>query len=595
MHIHFDPEGFQPPRSGLLLLQGLVGFLFFLFVVRFWYLQIHRGEEYARLAQDNRLRQERIYASRGLIRDRQGALLAENRPAFGLALIREDCRDIPATLAQVSQWTATPVEKLTAKFNQDRQRVKPFEPLLLISDMPFDLLARIESEIIHWPGLEIITRSKRNYPQGPLFAHILGYVAEANEQELENDKGLSLGDFVGKQGLELVLEQHLRGHKGQYQIEVDVLGRNLNRKLVEQPESGENIELSLDAGIQQAAWDAFEGQAGGLVVMDPDSGKLLALVTSPSFDNNAFAAGLSQKDWVALRDNPRHPLQNRIIQSVYPPGSVWKLMMTGMILNEGISPSETVYCNGAVQLGRQTFRCWKKGGHGSVDMMRSLIESCDVYYYQMAERLGIDKLEQFAKACGFGAPTGIDLPHEKSGLVPSKSWKRRRFGEPWHRGETLNVSIGQGFTLVTPVQVAVFVSSLMNGGKLLKPSLLLDEPTIVKGTTPMTTQGRKLVMEAMRLTVATDAGTAKVLRRPDAVLGGKTGTAQVVRIVGEERLKVEQMAYEHRDHAWMASWGEKDGKRYVVVCMLEHGGHGGSAAGPVVKRVYDKLFGEYRP
>lgn len=595
MHIHFDPEGFQPPRSGLLLLQGLVGFLFFLFVVRFWYLQIHRGEEYARLAQDNRLRQERIYASRGLIRDRQGALLAENRPAFGLALIREDCRDIPATLAQVSQWTATPVEKLTAKFNQDRQRVKPFEPLLLISDMPFDLLARIESEIIHWPGLEIITRSKRNYPQGPLFAHILGYVAEANEQELENDKGLSLGDFVGKQGLELVLEQRLRGHKGQYQIEVDVLGRNLNRKLVEQPESGENIELSLDAGIQQAAWDAFEGQAGGLVVMDPDSGKLLALVTSPSFDNNAFAAGLSQKDWVALRDNPRHSLQNRIIQSVYPPGSVWKLMMTGMILNEGISPSETVYCNGAVQLGRQTFRCWKKGGHGSVDMMRSLIESCDVYYYQMAERLGIDKLEQFAKACGFGAPTGIDLPHEKSGLVPSKSWKRRRFGEPWHRGETLNVSIGQGFTLVTPVQVAVFVSSLMNGGKLLKPSLLLDEPTIVKGTTPMTTQGRKLVMEAMRLTVATDAGTAKVLRRPDAVLGGKTGTAQVVRIVGEERLKVEQMAYEHRDHAWMASWGEKDGKRYVVVCMLEHGGHGGSAAGPVVKRVYDKLFGEYRP
>lgn len=595
MHIHFDPEGFQPPRSGLLLLQGLVGFLFFLFVVRFWYLQIHRGEEYARLAQDNRLRQERIYASRGLIRDRQGALLAENRPAFGLALIREDCRDIPATLAQVSQWTATPVEKLTAKFNQDRQRVKPFELLLLISDMPFDLLARIESEIIHWPGLEIITRSKRNYPQGPLFAHILGYVAEANEQELENDKGLSLGDFVGKQGLELVLEQRLRGHKGQYQIEVDVLGRNLNRKLVEQPESGENIELSLDAGIQQAAWDAFEGQAGGLVVMDPDSGKLLALVTSPSFDNNAFAAGLSQKDWVALRDNPRHPLQNRIIQSVYPPGSVWKLMMTGMILNEGISPSETVYCNGAVQLGRQTFRCWKKGGHGSVDMMRSLIESCDVYYYQMAERLGIDKLEQFAKACGFGAPTGIDLPHEKSGLVPSKSWKRRRFGEPWHRGETLNVSIGQGFTLVTPVQVAVFVSSLMNGGKLLKPSLLLDEPTIVKGTTPMTTQGRKLVMEAMRLTVATDAGTAKVLRRPDAVLGGKTGTAQVVRIVGEERLKVEQMAYEHRDHAWMASWGEKDGKRYVVVCMLEHGGHGGSAAGPVVKRVYDKLFGEYRP
>lgn len=568
--------------------------LFFLFVVRFWYLQIHRGEEFSRLAQENRLRHERIYASRGLLRDQKGVLLAENRPAFGLALIREDCKDIPSTLAQVSQWTGIPVDRITAKYNQDRQRVKPFEPLLLIADMPFELLARVEAEILHWPGLEIFTRSKRNYPQGPLFAHILGYVSEANEKELENDKGLSLGDFVGKQGLELVLEKQLRGRKGQYQIEVDVLGRNLNKSLVEQPESGENITLSLDAEVQQAAWEALGTQAGGVVVLEPDTGKLIALVTSPSFDNNAFAAGLSQKDWLALRDNPRHPLQNRVIQSVYPPGSVWKLMMTGMILNEGISPAEGVYCNGSVQLGKQVFRCWKKGGHGRVDMMRSLIESCDVYYYQMAERLGIDKVEQFAKACGFGAPTGIDLPHEKSGLVPSKSWKRRRFGEPWHRGETLNVSIGQGFTLVTPVQIATFVASLMNGGKLLKPSLVLDEPTEVRGTTPMNAQARKLVLDSMRLTVDTDQGTAKIIRRPDAILGGKTGTAQVVRIVGEERLKKEQMAYEHRDHAWMASWGEKDGKRYVVVCMVEHGGHGGSDAGPVVKRVYDKLFGEYK-
>jgi penicillin-binding protein 2 len=593
MRIQFEPEGFQPPRGGLILLQCIVAGLFFLFVVRFWYLQIHRGEEFARMARENRLRQERIYASRGLLRDREGRLLAENRPAFGLALVREDCRDIPSTLAQVSEWTGIPLDQLTAKFNQDRLRVKPFEHLLLISDMPFDLLARIENRVLQWPGLEIVTRSKRNYPQGELMAHILGYVAEANEKELEDDKDLNLGDFVGKQGLELVLERRLRGQKGLHQLEVDVLGRQLNKKLVQEPQSGENIDLSIDLGLQQVAWDALEDETGCVVAMDPDSGRLLALVTKPSFDNNAFAAGLSLKEWQALRDNPRHPLQNRVIQSVYPPGSVWKLMMAGMLLNEGLNPADSVWCTGEVALGKQVFRCWKKGGHGRVDMMRSLIESCDVYYYQMSDRFGIDKIEAFAKACGFGAPTGIDLPHEKSGLVPSKQWKRRRFGEPWHRGETLNVSIGQGFTLVTPVQVASFVSALMNGGKLLKPSLLADEDPTVRSSLPFTAAGRKMILDGMRQTVNDDRGTAKVLRRADAVMGGKTGTAQVTKLkmVGEERVRTENLAYEHRDHAWIATWGEKAGKRLVVVVMVEHGGHGGSDAGPVARRVYDKFFG----
>ncbi len=341
------------------------------------------------------------------------------------------------------------------------------------------------------------------------------------------------------------------------------------------------------------AWEALEDETGCVVAMDPDTGKLLALVTKPSFDNNAFAAGLSLKEWTALRDNPRHPLQNRVIQSVYPPGSVWKLMMAGMLLNEGVNPADSVWCTGEVALGKQVFRCWKKGGHGRVDMMRSLIESCDVYYYQMSDRFGIDKIEAFAKASGFGAPTGIDLPHEKSGLVPSKAWKRRRFGEPWHRGETLNVSIGQGFTLVTPVQVAAFVSALMNGGKLLKPSLLADEDPTVRSSLPFTASGRKMILDGMRLTVNDDRGTAKVLRRPDVVMGGKTGTAQVTKLkmVGEQRVRTEDLAYEHRDHAWIATWGEKAGKRLVVVVMVEHGGHGGSDAGPVARRVYDRFFG----
>lgn len=593
MSIHLDPEGYQPPKMGLILLQGLVLLLFFCFFLRFWFLQIHKGDDFARLARENRLRQERVYAPRGLLRARNGELLAENRPAYALGLVREDCKDIASTIAQVGHWTGMPVAKLWEKYYKDKPRIKPFEPLVLAPDVSFDLLAQIEANRMLWPGLEIVVRPRRYYLQGPLFAHILGYVAEANEKELENDSSLALGDAVGKQGLELVLENRLRGDKGLRQLEVDVMGRDLSHKMVEEPVAGKSISLSIDFDLQKIASDAFEGQAGGLVVMDPDTGKLLALVTAPSFDNNSFAAGLSNTQWAELRDNPFFPLQNRVIQSVYPPGSVWKVLMAGLLLKEGVDPRETVSCSGEFYLGRTVFRCWKKHGHGRVDMVRSLIESCDVYYYEMINRLGVDKVEAFAKANGFGEQTGLGLPHERSGLVPSRDWKRKRFGEPWQRGETVISAIGQGFTLVTPVQVACFISSLMNGGKLLQPSLLADSEAVVRRTTPLNESQRAFLLEAMRQTVEDPHGTAKVLRTDGAIMGGKTGTAQVVKLSAKEaekRRSLEEMEYWERDHAWMASWGTKGSKRYVVVCVLEHGGHGGTAVGPVLRKVYDHLF-----
>ncbi|MDR2696774.1 MAG: penicillin-binding protein 2, partial [Deltaproteobacteria bacterium] len=364
LNIQVEPENYQPPRWGVLLLQGLVIALFFVFAVRFWYLQIHRGEHFARQAFDNRIREERILAPRGLIRDKNGHVLADNRLAYGLTLTREDCPDIHATLAQVSAWTGNPQESLYAKYQQDIRKVKPFEKLLLLPDIPFELIARIESQLVHWPGLEIETRSKRSYPETALFAHILGYVAEAGEKEMDADKSLHLGDTVGTQGLEYMLEKHLRGQKGLYRLEVDVLGRSLGRELLEAPKSGEAARLALDLGVQKAAWDALEGQAGGIVVMEPDTGRLVALVTSPSYDNNLFTSRLPLQEWAAMRDNPRRPLQNRVIQSVYPPGSVWKLVMAGLLLREGVRPTESVSCSGQVQIGNQIFRCWKKEGHG---------------------------------------------------------------------------------------------------------------------------------------------------------------------------------------------------------------------------------------
>ncbi len=591
LQIPVETEEYQPPRMGVFLLQGLVGLFFLVFVVRFWYLQVHKGEVYAERAQLNRIREERILAPRGLIVDKNDVVLADNILAYGLSIVREDVADIPATLAQVSAWTGINHKDLVAKYRKDRRKAQSFEPMPLVSDLDLSLVAQIEAQLVHWPGLEIISHAKRTYPLGAIYAHILGYVSEANEREMQKNPELSMGDLVGKQGLELVLEEELHGRKGLYQREVDVVGRSLSKVLVTEPRGGQKIRLAIDTRLQQAAWTALEGHTGSIVVMDPDTGKLLALVTAPAYDNNLFTAGISHKDWNALRDNPRFPLQNRVIQSVYPPASVWKLVMTGLFLEQGIHPGESVTCSGSVKLGNRVFRCWHPG-HGTVDMTRALTQSCDIYYYLMGERIGIDNIERYAKASGFGSPTGIILPHEKGGLVPSREWKQGRFGVSWVRGDTYNISIGQGFGLVTPLQVATYVSALLNGGKLLQPQVVDVDAPVIRGEIPATANHRDFILNSMRKTAAT--GTAKIVGRKDADMGGKTGTAQVVKLKmdGRRRVKNEELEYLQRDHAWIATFGSKDAMRYVVVVMLEHGGGGSSAAGPVAKKMYDALFGE---
>lgn len=592
LKIQMESERYQPPRHGVILLQVLVGFLFFIFVVRFWYLQMHKGEDFARLAQENRFRQERILAPRGRILDSQEQVLADNRTAYGLALVREDCQDVPATLAQISEWSGIPVPIIWEKYQGDRFKGKPFEPLLLITDIDFSLVARIEAEIHMWPGLKIVVRTKRNYPQRDLYANILGYVAEANEQEMEKDSALAMGDLVGKQGLELKLERRLRGSKGLYDVEVDAHAHVLGKNMREHPRGGEEVHLAIDTKLQQAAWDALEGEAGSVVVLEPESGKIRALVTTPAYDNNLFAAGISKRDWDVLRTSKKFSMQNRAVQSSYPPGSVWKLLMASLFLEKGVNPAAGIFCPGQVKLGNQIFRCWKHSGHGTMNLENALVNSCDVYFYIMAERLGIDKISAYAKESGFGAITKIDLPNERSGLVPSKEWKKRQRNRVWVRGDTYNTSIGQGYTLVTPLQMAMYVAALLNGGSFLKPQLLNDAPREVVLTIPASEKTRKFVVEAMRKTAA--IGTAHVVARKDAIMGGKTGTAQVAKLKlasGDRRIKNSELQYTQRDHAWIATWGKKDNKSYVVVVMVEHGGGGSTVAGPVAKKMYDHLFG----
>ncbi|MEL7642181.1 MAG: penicillin-binding protein 2 [Solidesulfovibrio sp.] len=579
------------PRSGLILLQALVLGLFCLFTLRLWYLQVHKGTRFADMARDNQLRQVRINSARGRIVDRNGQPLAVSEPSFALGLVREDCADVDATLAKVSEWTGVDKAQLLETFRRGKKRVKPFEPLTLITDLPYESLARIEANAMLYPGLEIVVRQKRSYPTGALMAHVLGYVAEANEEELEKKPELSLGDSVGKQGLEYALEDELRGAKGRKQVEVDAFGRQHNEQILDPPRAGGDVRLAIDVNLQRECARLMEGQAGAIVVMEPDTGKILAMVSEPSYDNNMFVLGVPADKWKELRDNPRHPIQNRVTQGVYPPGSVFKLLMAAAGLSQGfVRPGDVVACPGVYRVGNRDFHDWKKGGHGALDMRGALVHSCDIYFYKLGDRMGIDRLSEYATASGFGTRTGIDLPHEKAGLIPSKEWKRKRFGAAWSKGETVIASIGQGYVLTSPLQVARYVSALVGGGKLMKPELVETEPPKVDAVLPLKDADRQFILDAMVATV--EQGTAKSLLRSDAVLGGKTGTAQVVKLINPDvRRKTHAMPYEQRDHAWMASWGKKDGKAYVVVCLVEHGGHGGEIAGPVVRKVYEYLFG----
>ncbi len=588
----YDNGNQQPPRAGLLLLQSLILGVFCLFAFRLWFLQIHRGEDFARRAKENQLRQESIFSPRGLIRDRNGDLLAVNEPAYALGLVREDCKDVDATLHQVAAWTGEDFIALKTLYEKNRKRVKPFEPLILIPDLSFHQLALIDANRLRWPGLEIQVRPRRQYRYGELFAHVLGYVAEANEEEMEKRPELALGDYVGKQGMEFMLEDRMRGVKGLTQFEVDVNGRRLKERVLKHPRAGHEISLSIDLGLQKLAMDWLDEQAGGVAVMDADTGQLWALATAPSYDSNDFSSGLSPEQWAKLRDDPLHPMQNRVIQSVYPPGSVFKHLVAGAGLKTGmLDPQETVNCTGQIKLGRHVFRCWRKGGHGKVNLERALVESCDVYFYKLGKKLTVDRMSEFAQACGFGHVTGIRLPHEKAGIIPTREWKRKRFGESWQGGDNLNMAIGQGYTLVTPLQVARFFAGVINGGKLLKPLLLKDEKAVVQGEIPLAPEQLERLHRALIQTVDNDRGTCRRLRTKGVMVGGKTGTAQVVRLTDKlKELKDDDIPYKFRDHAWMAAIAEKDGRRFAIAALVEHGLHGGSGAGPVVKAIIDYLF-----
>lgn len=593
---------FQDKNRGLQerikYLRAFIIFLFVSILFRGWHMQIIKGAYYKRLAENNRVRSVVVQPLRGIIYDRNGEVLARNVPSFNLGLVIADVKDVERTIKKIAPLAGLPPEEIKERIEAARY-YDPFSPLIIKEDISMKEVALIESQSWNLPGIVIIVEGRREYPNQTVAAHLIGYVGEITQSQLKEEGYASepLGRIIGQNGIERVYDGVLRGMVGRKNIEVDAAGHERRVLNGVEPVSGDNIKLSIDLELQKVAEDALGERRGAVVVLDTDTGEVLALVSHPGFDPNVLSRRLSPGVWQKILKDAYHPLNNRAIQGTYPPGSVFKIVMSSAGLEEGYIDSERkISCSGGMQFGRRTFRDWKSGGHGIVDLHKAIAESCDVYFYQLGNRMEIDTISRYASLFGLGELTGIDLPSEKKGLVPSTEWKLEAKKERWYPGETLSVSIGQGYLSVTPLQQAVMVNTVANSGAVVRPrilkGILSDREKRAYEFTPVETrklhlQGStlSLVKEALRGVVYDPGGTGGAARSALVDIAGKTGTAQVVgkRMSGDEPSRF-------NDHAWFVAFAPVKKPEITVAVLVEHGGHGGSAAAPVAKRIIEEYF-----
>ncbi|NOY13039.1 MAG: penicillin-binding protein 2, partial [Deltaproteobacteria bacterium] len=448
-----------------------VAVIFLLLVMRLWYLQIISHEVYLERSVRNRTRVLPLDAPRGPIYDRNGLLLVDNRPSFRISVMRQDVEDRQALLKRLSELLGIDLPVLEKRWRAGRQ-FPIYRPVPLATDVSRDLMERVQEHAVELPGVLTEVRPVRDYLEKGSAAHLVGYLGEITEAELAKEQFSDYrpGDFVGKTALEKAFEPYLKGEKGQRLVEVDVKGKLLRQLQMRAAKPGNKLFLTLDLELQRTADEAFGDQSGAAIALDVRNGDILAMVSRPTFDPALFARGIASDEWRALLKDKRHPLQNKVISGLYSPASTFKMVVALAAMREGIAgPDRIVDCKGDFELGGSRFRCWKKKGHGRTNLKKALRESCDVWFYQVGLDLGIDKLSAAAKEFGFGAPVGYPLPGEKSGVIPSQEWKRARFNKPWYAGETVIASIGQGFVLCTPIQLAVMMAAIANSGKVLKP------------------------------------------------------------------------------------------------------------------------------
>ncbi|MGD9334538.1 MAG: penicillin-binding protein 2 [Desulfobacterales bacterium] len=574
---------------------------FFILLIRLFYLQVIQGQELRRLSENNCIRLQSTDASRGMIFDRNGILLVDNRPAFDLSIILKDARPVDRTIEKLAKLIKVPMSELMKKIghNGHNKGISFYKPILLKQDIGRDALAAVEVRKFDLPGIVVNVKPRRHYIKSQSAAHLIGYLSEINSDELKSGKHPECkgGDFIGKFGVEKVFERFLKGKRGGRQVEVNVMGQVVKVLKTVDALPGQNIYLTIDYILQKKAETLLEGEAGAVVAMDPETGKILVMASSPSFDQNAFVNGMSHKQWESLISNPLRPMENKAVQGEYPPASTFKIVTAIAGLEEGvIDENTTMHCPGHYKYGNRIYRCWRRGGHGSVNIVKALSESCDVFFYQVGQKLGIDRLAFYAKACGLGSATGINLDDEAEGLIPTSAWKKWRTGISWQGGETLSVAIGQGYDLSTPLQMLVLTSALANGGTRYKPLILQSVKTAdgdivihnrrqVIGRLPAGKKTLSIVKRGLREVVNSPRGTGWIAHIKGIDVSGKTGTAQVVGRANDPHLSEKDMPEQFKPHAWFVSYAPSVDPQIAVAVFVEHGGHGSTAAAPIAKEI----------
>ena len=597
-------------RAILLLVAG--GLLLSILLVRLLYLQVVSHEHYTTLSEDNRVNLQPLPPNRGLIFDRNGILLAENLPSYRLEITPEQVDDMGATLGALEDIIEIR-DNDRSRFEKLLARKPRFEAVPLRFHLNDEEVARFSVNRHRFPGVDITAGLARHYPQGPHAVHALGYVGRIDEKALKildssNYRGTS---HVGKNGIEKTYEELLHGKVGLQQVETTAQGRIIRVLNRTPPVSGSNLYLTIDSHLQKVAEAAFADYSGSAIAIDPNNGDILAFVSLPTYDPNPFVNGIDYDAYAALRNNDKEPLFNRALRGQYPPGSTVKPFMGLAGLETGITSEHSkTYCPGFYMLpGKdRKYRDWKRSGHGTVDLNSAITQSCDVYFYDLAQSMGIDRIHDYLQHFGFGKAAGIDIQGELSGLLPSKEWKRSRRNQPWFPGETIITGIGQGFFLVTPIQLAVATAALANGGRMLQPrivhaeqeaesdELLPHHSQVVETITIGEQQHWDMVINAMTDVVHGARGTARSIGKDSPyMIAGKTGTAQVFGLKQEEKYDAEAIAEKLRDHALFIAFAPIDDPKIAVAVIVENGGGGGSVAAPIARTILDAYLEKPTP
>lgn len=597
-------------RAAEALVLVIIGCL--LLIARYVYLQVVNHQEFTTRSINNQVKVVPVAPNRGLIYDRSGRPLAENRPAFRLEIVPEKVEGLEQTFERLAELVELP-DDAVERFEAARGRHHSFDGIPVKFALSDEEVARFAVNRHLFAGVDVVPYLARHYPQGDLLTHVLGYVGRIDENDLRaidvaNYRGTT---HIGKSGIERYYEDQLHGNIGRERVETNVQGRVLNVLEREAPQHGEDLVLSLDLGIQRVAWDALGDRPGAVFAMDPRDGSVLAMVSKPAFDPNFFVRGIRSAEYAAILNDPARPLFNRALQGGYEPGSTFKPFVGLAGLEMGvIGREQRVFSNGYYYLSGQErpYRDWKRGGHGWVDIRGALEQSVNTYFYGLAYDLGIDRIHEYLSQFSFGEPTGLDLQGENAGILPSRDWKRGQYSEPWYPGETVIAGIGQGFNVVTPIQLSVALSALVNGGTVYAPRLLmaskpagegqarLNHAPVARQIPAVQPENWAVVREGMRLVIHGSQGTARAVAPQDSYqMAGKSGTAQVVTQTAFEEPDPEEVAQHLRNHALFVAYAPFENPIIVVTAIVEHGGGGSRHAAPVARAVIDAWLAQELP